>query len=392
MNDELIMNNELPRYGKAGGVYIIDMSAGVGERPTQTRVSTFASTATPWFYDGCPRWMDVDGDGVPDLVAGRTYIINATHAIDSELVWFKNKGNNTWGDTERLFAGPGGSISLVDIDNDGGTEIISYEQHKNNRLAIYSCASGSSWLACSKEFDALITTTIVDVHFPYPPFESGSFVDLDGDGTLEILTASHQKVLPGHSKTSANKSDYQAGQIVAYSQPKNGRWKTLTWTKHVLADGYFPSPTILPGAVSPGPPIAFNFAGQDIPTIIYSLADGGGVDILRPIVPPSTSTPPAASEVTFAVGGGDYTDYVPNARLASANANVGRTVNAARVGDFPQYKKERIFTSQGRSEQGVATVGTGLILAHDASQPNGVEVFIPSTAEDAIVALQIGAN
>ena len=89
-----------------------------------------------WFYQGCPKWLDVDADGLPDLIAARTVVKNATGthhtaSTTSQLVWFKNNGGNKWGATEVLFRGPGAAITLVDIDDNGSTEIVSYESYMN---------------------------------------------------------------------------------------------------------------------------------------------------------------------------------------------------------------------------------------------------------------------
>merc|ERR1719181_2401445 len=102
--------------------------------------------------------MDVDLDGILDVVAARSVKPFLRGHTDSELVWFKNNGDGTWGATQVITKGPGVGFRIVDINGDGLNEIIATEFFLHQQLAIYSCAE-ASWAKCAGKN---VVETVID--------------------------------------------------------------------------------------------------------------------------------------------------------------------------------------------------------------------------------------
>jgi hypothetical protein len=108
-----------------------------------------------------PAVGDIDGDGLPDIVAAtpRGY----AHA-ESRLIAFEHDGTVKWESADPLPNLAIGAIALADLDNDGNVEIIA-----GNIVADH--LGNHSWMAPQ----------------PVGLYSATVAADLDGDGTLEVV-------------------------------------------------------------------------------------------------------------------------------------------------------------------------------------------------------------
>lgn len=308
---------------QTGGIHLVELN-GDG----LNFVTTISEVKHAWFYHHS-EWMDVDMDGVLDVVAARSTKPFIKGKLDSELVWFKNNGNGTWGKTQVITKGPGVGFTAADIDGDGKMEIIATEFFLHQQLAIYSCPE-TSWAKCADKSN--VVETVIDANDG--PFFQCSWVDLNGDGKIDILATAQQqtvdkKVIPG--------------KVLAFEQPSAWTAGNTNWTRHVLADGYLPQPKQPTGSGAPGIPVAFHMTAKGMrnlekPLIVLSGDDGGVVDLLTP-----------ASK--------SHTDWT--------------------------YTKKTLYTSQKATSQGVNTIGS--VLVAPATKSEGPQLFIPSYAESKLL-------
>jgi hypothetical protein len=267
-------------------------------------------------------------DGVLDVVAARaTKPILPFYQTDAELVWMKNNGDGTFGSTQVITKGPGVAFRVVDVNGDGTPEIVATEFFRNQQLAIYSCAE-ASWAECANKQSAV--QTVIDTGDG--PFFDLQFVDLNGDGKKDILTTAQQFT---------KDSETVPGKVLAFESPDGWTAGSNTpWVRHVLSDGYLPSPQQPQGSGAPGAPSTFilDASSGGKPHIVLSSDDGGSVDVLAP---------------------------------ATQDA-----------GDWA-YTRQTIYTSQAKTSQGVSTIGT--VLAVDVDGSGRPELFIPSYAENKLL-------
>jgi len=268
----------------------------------------------------------VDADGIIDVVAARSIKPFISGHTDSELVWFKNNGDGTWGKTQVITKGPGVGFKAADIDDDGKMEIIATEFFLHQQLAIYSCPE-TSWAKCADKNN--VVETVIDANDG--PFFQCSWVDLNSDGKMDILATAQQQTVD---------KKLIPGKVLAFEQPSAWKPGNTNWTWHVLADGYLPQPKQPTGSGAPGVPVAFHMTtnSAEKPLIVLSGDDGGVVDLL---------TPASKSQ-------SDWT-----------------------------YTKETLYTSHKATSQGVNTIGS--VLVAPATETEGPQLFIPSYAESKLL-------
>lgn len=298
-----------------GGIHLLELGTGTATK------STVTTDKSGWFYHHS-EFVDMDGDGLPDLLAARSTQPLLFGKTDSELVWVKNQGGS-WGETRVLTKGPGVGFRAVDLDGDGRVEIVATEFFLHRQLAVYSC--DASWPACAEA--GSVKETVVDLGDG--PFFQLQWVDLNGDGRKDILATAQQ---------SKDGSDTVPGKVLAFECPDT--WQTKSWTRHVLADGYLPSPQVPKGSGAPGAPSAFvmDASAGGKPHVVLSGDDDGVVDLLAP--------------------------------------------SSQDAGDW-SYSKETLYTSTATTSQGVSTIGTVLVADVDGS--GKPELFIPSYAENKLL-------
>jgi hypothetical protein len=305
---------------QTGGIHLLQVADGLTVSAT-----TISEVKHAWFYHHS-EWMDVDMDGVMDVIAARSIKPFLRGHVDSELVWFKNNGNGTWGKTQVITKGPGVGFKAVDIDGDGKMEIIATEFFLYQQLAIYSCPE-TSWAKCADKSN--VVATVVDANDG--PYFQCSWVDLNSDGKMDILATAQQQTVDGK---------VIPGKVLAFEQPASWTPGDTKWTRHVLADGYLPQPKQPSGSGAPGIPVAFHMTtnSSEKPLIVLSGDDGGVVDLL---------TPASRSQ-------SDWT-----------------------------YTKETLYTSHTSTSQGVNTIGS--VLVAPATKSEGPLLFIPSYAESKLL-------
>mmetsp|Transcript_6519 Transcript_6519/g.16203 ORF Transcript_6519/g.16203 Transcript_6519/m.16203 type:complete len:444 (+) Transcript_6519:38-1369(+) len=306
---------------QTGGIHLLKVGQGL-----QTTKTTISTDKHAWFYHHS-EWMDVDMDGVFDVVAARATKPFLVGHTDAEFVWIKNHGNGTWGETQVMMKGPGVGFKVVDMDADGRSEIVATEFFLHQQLSIFHCPEGT-WAECATK--RTVVETVIDSDDG--PFFQASWVDLNGDGKKDILATAQQftkdeQVIPG--------------KVLAFEQPSSLiPGCPMKWTRHVLADGYLPQPRQPQGSGAPGVATAFvmDTSKGGKPHLVLTGDDGGVVDLLAPL-----SEEP----------------------------------------DDWAYSKQTLYTSEGTTEQGVRTIGT--VLTADIDGSGRPELFIASYAENKLL-------
>jgi hypothetical protein len=185
-----------------------------------------------------------------------------------ELVVLSRALDLPWSWSERVVtSGPDVAFTLVDLDGDGGgpPQLVAAQYFTAQQLSLWWCAA-KSWSLCAG--GANMTTLVID-DTEQSPYFGVQWVDLDGDGTRELLATTNE----------ANGK----GSVLAYFQPLDWRAPGAKWQKVRLSTGYVPKLRWLPGRGAPGGAIAFQINATDArPAILVSGDDSGVVDILTP--------------------------------------------------------------------------------------------------------------
>ena len=120
---------------------------------------------------------DIDGDGKEDL-------LSSFSGSGSKIGWYKNEGQGNFGD-QQIITLEGSSIKSVyaaDLDGDGDLDVLSTQNNGHQNVAWYKNDGQGNF------GDRIIITT--DINGGQDVFVA----DLDGDGDLDVISASHNKI------------------------------------------------------------------------------------------------------------------------------------------------------------------------------------------------------
>lgn len=196
---------------KTGGIFI--------QSPTVTKHFTTAPVETNWFYHKA-HWVDVNGDGLMDLVTARCNV-GATGATQGELLWLEHpavpaKVTQAWV-KHKLASGPD-IITLTRIGSDGLLYIFSAEFF-NNKLSLTKVTIGSG---------AVVSYTILDSNMTAP--DDMHFADVDGDLNEELVVTTHE--------------GGNGGSVFAYKLPSvllkqpNSGLGAADWSRSTMSSGF----------------------------------------------------------------------------------------------------------------------------------------------------------
>ncbi|KAL4476796.1 hypothetical protein ABPG72_010633 [Tetrahymena utriculariae] len=200
--------------------------------------------------------VDLNGDGLPDILAARAQ--KSVLSSSGELIWLENKGNFQF-EEHLLTNGPDVFFIFVDLDNDGKQEVVA-AQYFSKELAIYTCQK-SNWSLCNP---TTIQKTLIDN--TVGSLFNLELTDLNGDGKKELLVT--------------NNSASGNGQVFIYEVPDN--YNTGKFIKYPIGSTYKPSLALLPGRGAPGTASSFSLSGTKYKYIIVSGDDAGVVRLLIP--------------------------------------------------------------------------------------------------------------
>ncbi len=270
--------------------YVVDQSSF--EPP---RCEPGSSDNQPWFYHDA-RFVDMDDDGLRDLVTARSSLIarGGFCPPTGQLVWFRNPGDKLeasteWEehvlvDVEPTPGGPEVNMSIHDFDGDGIVEIVGTHFFKHDAITIYGAPAGKRWSDVDPANGLNVRQKDI-MRGQGKPF-AVEFVDLNGDGRVEVLTSNHQ----GDQCFKVTKTEVQ-GRVIAIEQPADGKLFSSDWQVHVLKDNIraaptFPAPVRGPGRLAPNRAVPFwrqrSMEDTEKPWIVLGGDEAAKVWILQP--------------------------------------------------------------------------------------------------------------
>lgn len=236
-----------------GGVYVLEASA----RPSKLKAPVKITADKPgWFYHQ-GALMDLDGDGLKDIVTSRCKfgILPWDQQKAGELVWLKQPA-----------AGALSGQAWEEFHLGDGPDFLFCVQPGTKRLALVAPEFvGEKMVYWYMKEDGSMASRVLDAKSG--PGFSCSWIDLNGDGRLELLATNH---------AAAN------GSVYAYSFDGED-FSTAPVTRHELATGFTP---VKPGAgqASPGDAVAFRpqAAHGGKPHILLSGDNSNSIFLLVP--------------------------------------------------------------------------------------------------------------
>jgi hypothetical protein len=223
---------------KTGGVYIQPSS-----NPSQKFF--IAEQQDDWFYHQA-HFIDMDGDGLMDVVAARTHI-NAIGQSKGELVWFKHPATpkdvvNIWWPMQKIVDGPD-VITLLKADPASNTLLVFSAQFFSSQLSVTALQLNklqSPTVECFANIDPI-------------KGEDVQLIDLDNDGIRELVVNTHEGgaggsilsyAMPPAGTASADycKFNWAAGKRVVAEKA----FKVEKWGIQQAAPGFF-YPVIIAG-------------------------------------------------------------------------------------------------------------------------------------------------
>lgn len=271
--------------------YIVDQSTFV-----PPRCEPGSSDNQPWFYHDA-RFIDIDDDGLRDLVTVRSSLIarGGFCAPAGQLVWFRNPGKALRKDTEweehvlvdvdPKPGGPESNLNVYDFNGDGIMEIVATHFFKYDAITIYGAPAGKRWADVDPASGPFVRQKDI-MRGQGNPF-AVEIVDLDRDGRVEVLTSNHQ----GDQCFKVTQTD-TPGRAIAIEQPADGKIFSSDWQVHIIKDNIraaptFPAPVRGPGRLAPNRAVAFwpkrSMQDDARPWVVLGGDEAAKVWILKPV-------------------------------------------------------------------------------------------------------------
>ena len=234
------------------------------------------------------EFYDFDSDGYRDIVTVRSgFFINGPFSPPvGELVWFKNPGEELnplieWEETV-LVGGfePDIEIDMADLDGDGIPEFVtthffsSGPSYDTGRIVLYGAPAGKDWSAVPSNPVRLNELVTNEQGKPF----SVEFVDLDGDGDLDILATNHQ---PDNAVAIST----TPGRVFALENPGGDAFSN-DWVVHILLNNLRPNlslPNATSSRLAPGFSIPFYPCHADHPWIVVGGDQASKVWLMKPV-------------------------------------------------------------------------------------------------------------
>jgi hypothetical protein len=213
---------------------------------------------------------------------------NPGSAIKADVPW---KETVIWGGPAAGFMGPDIALAAADLDGDGVPEIVATHFFSGGtgngpptggKIVLYGAPTGQKWNAVDLANGKLprIKELSSDQGFPF----GVQLIDLNHDGKLDILASNHA---PDNCTTAS--SSAVAGRVYALEMPKDGKIFSSAWITHVLMDNIRPNPSLAgtagAGRLAPGKAQAFytqrSQEGTTKPQIVVGGDEAGKVWVLR---------------------------------------------------------------------------------------------------------------
>jgi WD40 repeat protein len=215
---------------------------------------------------------DVDGDGDVDLVSASL--------LDQTIAWYENDGGSPPGFTERVVTDQASnpySVHAADIDEDGDMDLLSAAEG-DDKIAWYESDGGSPPAFTERDVEIMA----LGAHSVFP-------ADVDGDGDIDVVAAVEGEdmiawyesdglcPLPGFTERVVTDTALGATSAIAVDVDADGRMD-------IIAASHFDDQITLHWNDGPGPvflPIPVSVARDAPRTVFAADVDGDGdVDVL----------------------------------------------------------------------------------------------------------------
>ena len=219
-----------------GGLYLLQANCSSSSRvvshPESCKLIKLTTPKLSWFYAGMAVWKDLNGDGRMDIITTR-----ATKPIigesGGELLWLEQPQDDPLGSVpwkeHVLASGPDVGFTVTDLQEDDGQFEVFATEFFSERLSLLTVSTKTSTVTNTRDIDTDIG-----------PAYAASVVDLNNDGSKDLLVTNHV----GGS----------GGSVYAYEIPQD--ILKGNFTKHILATNFTVTE---PGSNQAAPGFAYAF-------------------------------------------------------------------------------------------------------------------------------------
>jgi len=254
----------------AGGFFLPFQSPGRIKLWTDVDQATQISTDVSGMFYHKTVWADMNGDGRKDLLAARTNFPSFGSKVQ-HLVWFEHPAvgalTHSWVEHSIINNTVGCDFEIVNLGPEGSLQIIAtqfFTASDPKQVLLLSC-NKTDWSQCG---ESDFTRTVIDDTLG--PWFSLEWVDINMDGKEDLLVTN-------------NRPD-DKGKVFVFEVPED--YLNDPWPKHIVAEGYAPPSSILPGKGAPGKARSFYpekaQEGKTKPWIQLTGDDMGCLDLLIP--------------------------------------------------------------------------------------------------------------